>query len=285
MTRILVTGSTGQLGRDLVAHATSAGHDVVAASRSGDHPLDLEDPASCAALVLACEPEVVVHAAAWTAVDDAEAHPRRAERANGDATAAIGRAADEIGAHVVYISTDYVFDGTKVEPYVETDAPHPTSAYGRSKLAGELALASRHTIARTSWLSGGHGANMVRTILRLAREHPVLRFVDDQRGCPTFTADLAPALLELVERRAAGTFHVTNQGAVSWYGFACAVLEAAGDDPARVQPIATADLVPARPAPRPANSVLEGAARRALGLAPLRDFHEPLAELVAQVRG
>ncbi|QXC61479.1 dTDP-4-dehydrorhamnose reductase [Aquihabitans sp. G128] len=283
MSRILVTGSGGQLGRELVLLAEARGHAVARLGRHEPEPCDVTDAEALRRRVNAFGPELVIHAAAWTAVDDCEADPERAHLVNAGGTANVAAAAEAVGAHVVYVSTDYVFDGSKVGPYVESDPPAPRSAYGRSKLAGEQALDPRHTVARTSWVSGAHGPNVVRTILRVAAERPELRFVDDQVGNPTFTADLAPALLDLGLDRAAGTWHVTNQGTVSWHGFARSVLAAAGLDPDRVVPIATADLDPPRPAPRPANSALDGAALRAAGRPPLRDFHEPLAELVAAI--
>ena len=166
---------------------------------------------------------------------------------------------------------------------MEWDPTNPVSMYGRSKLGGELELGPEHTVVRTSWVCGFHGANMVKTILRLAGEHDTLSFVDDQRGHPTFADDLAVVVRRLVVERRPGLFHVTNQGAVSWYEFAREVLAAAGMDPDRVRPIATAELQPPRPAPRPANSVLDNAALRLAGMALAPDFREPLARLVPRL--
>jgi dTDP-4-dehydrorhamnose reductase len=191
-----------------------------------------------------------------------------------------------VGAHILYVSTDYVFDGTLDRPYVEWDATNPQSVYGRSKLGGEYEVAAVSggdaTVVRTAWVSGAHGANMVKTVLRLAAgpgDGP-LRFVDDQHGTPTFTADLASAIVGLALDRRPGTFHVTNQGETSWFGFARATLAAAGLDPERVEPIATGDLDPPRPAPRPANSRLDNAALRLSGLALLPEWTESLNRLV-----
>jgi dTDP-4-dehydrorhamnose reductase len=186
---------------------------------------------------------------------------------------------------VCHLSTDYVFDGTKPDPYVEWDVPNPASMYGRSKYGGERELGPADTIVRTSWVCGEHGNNMVKTILRLASEHDQLSFVDDQRGHPTFADDLAAVVYRLVVEQRPGLFHVTNQGAVSWYEFAREVLAAAGDDPNRVRPIATAEFDPPRPAPRPANSVLDNAALRLAGLELAEDFRVPLARLVSRLRG
>jgi len=182
------------------------------------------------------------------------------------------------------VSTDYVFDGTKDAPYLEWDQTNPQSIYGVTKLAGERELDPGSTIMRTSWVCGYHGNNMVKTILRLSKEHETLSFVDDQRGHPTFAADLARGIKRLVVDRRPGVFHLTNQGAVSWFEFAQAVLEASGQDPERVKPVKTSDLQPARPAPRPANSVLDNAALRLSGVPLLPDFREPLGVLVKRLQ-
>ncbi|MEZ5295434.1 MAG: NAD(P)-dependent oxidoreductase [Ilumatobacteraceae bacterium] len=188
--RILVTGAAGQLGHDLVAACRREGDDVVAADRA---TLDIGDRDQVAAVVGAAMPDVVVNCAAWTAVDACESDPERAQRVNGDAVAWLRQSCDHVGAHLVQISTDYVFDGTLDRPYVETDPTGPQSVYGRSKLAGEQAAGPDATIVRTSWVCGEAGGNMVKTVLRLSAERDSLSFVDDQRGCPTFTADLAPS--------------------------------------------------------------------------------------------
>jgi len=276
--RVFVTGAGGQVGRELqlALHA----HDVIAADHAA---LDVADGVAVREAITGSRPDVVVHSAAWTAVDACESDPVRAERVNTAGTANVAIAAHEVAARVVYLSTDYVFDGTKPAPYVETDATNPRSVYGRTKLGGELALSDDDTIVRTSWVCGRFGHNMVKTILRIADEHETLTFVDDQRGHPSFADDLAGMIVRLVDAELTGVFHVTNQGIVSWYEFACAVLEASGLDPGRVRPIATADLDPPRPAPRPANSVLENAALRDAGLPMLPDFHEPLQRMVTQI--
>jgi len=245
--------------------------------------LDVTDRDAVLGALLSVRPDVVVHTAAWTAVDACEADPERAFRDNALAVRWVAEACARGGAHLVQLSTDYVFDGAQAEPYVEWDAPAPRSVYGRSKWAGEreaLGVLPGATVVRTSWVCGAHGANMVKTILRLAAQQERLTFVDDQRGHPTFTADLAPMIRRLALDRRPGLHHVTNQGAVSWFEFAQAVLDAAGLDRARVTPVSTSQLVPARPAPRPANSVLDNAVLRMAGLPLLPDFHEPLAQLV-----
>jgi dTDP-4-dehydrorhamnose reductase len=200
----------------------------------------------------------------------------------------VAHAARAAGSHLLYVSTDYVFSGLLHRPYTEWDDPDPASVYGRSKLGGErevLAGCPGAAIVRTSWVCGVHGANMVKTILRLASERSELQFVDDQWGSPTFTDDLATALVALSAARLPGLWHVTNQGHTNWFGFARDVVAAAGRDPDMVRPVPTAALRPARPAPRPPFSVLDNAALRAAGLPLLPDYHESLARTVAALHG
>jgi dTDP-4-dehydrorhamnose reductase len=279
--RVFITGAGGQVGRELVRlFEIDAHHEVVAT----DHAtLDVSDRDAVLSAICSARPDAVIHPAAWTAVDACESDPDRAFAVNALGVRHVADAARRVDARVCHVSTDYVFDGTKSTPYVEWDTPNPQSVYGASKLGGERELDPGSTIVRTSWVCGFHGGNMVKTILRLAGEHPSLSFVDDQRGHPTFADDLAAALKQLVIDRRPGTFHVTNQGAVSWYEFAREVLSAAGDDPDRVSPIATADLHPPRPAPRPTNSVLDNAAWRLSGLPLLPDFRESLQRLVSRL--
>jgi dTDP-4-dehydrorhamnose reductase len=277
--RILITGAGGQVGRELVE--VFADHDVVAVDH---HRLDVADRDAVLGTITSIRPDVIVNGAAYTAVDACETETDTAWAVNALAVRHLADGARRVGAWVCHLSTDYVFDGSKPDPYVEWDEPNPVSMYGRSKLGGELELSPADTIVRTSWVCGYHGGNMVKTILRLAGEHDELSFVDDQRGHPTFADDLAVVVRRLVVERRPGLFHATNQGAVSWYEFAQAVLAAAGLDPARVKPVATADLLPARPAPRPANSVLDNAALRLSDVPLAPDFHEPLERLVARLR-
>ena len=283
--RVLVTGAGGQLGSELVRVCTDAGDDVVAADRAG---LDVGDRDAVLGAVLSTAPDVVVHCGAWTAVDDCESDPERAWRDNGLACRWVAEACRRSGAHLVHVSTDYVFSGEQPAPYREWDRTDPRSVYGRTKLAGEeevRAGAPGAAVVRTSWVCGIGGRNVVRTVLELLAREPArqLAFVDDQRGCPSFTADLAPALRQLAAARVPGTFHVTNTGPTTWFRFVEAVLEAAGRDPGQVRPIATADLDPPRPAPRPANSVLDGTAWRLAGFPPLPHWTEPLERLVKEL--
>jgi dTDP-4-dehydrorhamnose reductase len=276
--KLLVTGAGGQVGREVVS--SFGDHDVVAATRE---LLDVADRHAVMGAFAEVQPSAVVHCGAWTAVDACESDPDRALRVNALGTRHVMEAARHVGAYVVYLSTDYVFDGSKPSPYVEWDQPAPASVYGRSKLGGEWEIDPGCAIVRTSWVCGRYGNNMVKTVLRLAGEHSTLSFVDDQCGHPTFAADLARILRLLVVSRLPGTYHVTNQGAVSWYEFARAVLVASSSDPDRVQPISTAELQPPRPAPRPANSVLDNAALRLQGIDLLPHFEEPLARLVREL--
>jgi dTDP-4-dehydrorhamnose reductase len=234
--------------------------------------------------VLAFRPEVLIHGAALTAVDLCETEIATAYAINAVGTRNVAEAAALVGAHMVYVSTDYVFDGTAGRPYVEWDMPCPISVYGASKLAGERECRPGATIVRTSWLCGAHGANIVATALRLAAGDEELRFVDDQHGTPTFTADLAPAIVTLGLDRRPGIFHVTNGGATTWWGLVRAVLAAAGEDPERVRAIRTAELDPPRPARRPAYAVLDNLALRLCGLPALPDWQDGLSRLVPVLR-
>ncbi len=285
--RVLVTGAGGQVGAAVVRrlHELAAGRrrdpvEVVAA----DHGLlevGLRD--RVLSLVAGSEPDVIFHAAAWTAVDACEDDPDRAFRVNALGTRHVAEAARLVGAHLVYVSTDYVFDGRLARPYAEWDEPNPLSVYGRSKRAGELEVDPAWTTLRTSWVVGTEGTNMARTVLRLARSEGPLRFVDDQRGSPTVATDLACKMVELGLARRPGLFHVTNAGETTWFGFACEVLRLAGLDASRVEPITTAELEPPRRAPRPANSVLDNAALRLSGDGLLPPWQESLEAVVGEL--
>lgn len=279
--RVLITGAGGQLGIDVAAACAVAGDEVFAFDREG---LDIGSRSAAHNAITSLRPEAVINCAAWTAVDACEGDPDRALALNGTAVRWLAEASHRAGAHLVQVSTDYVFDGTLDRPYHEWDDTDPQSVYGITKLIGEqeaLVLGPSATVVRTSWVCGRNGSNMVKTVMRLADAHPQMSFVDDQIGHPTFTHDLAPVLRRLALDRLSGVVHATNQGACSWYQFAGEVVAAMGKDPAMVQPIATVDLQPARPAPRPANSVLDNTVLRMAGFAPTRDFREPLRETVA----
>lgn len=258
--RVVLTGAQGQLGCAL--RRALAAFPLV----SLDLPeFDLTD-SSCGRAILDAAPEVVIHAGAYTNVDGAEREPARAMAINADGTARVARAAQEAGARLIYISTDYVFDGRKQHPYEEADPPAPLNAYGRSKLAGEeqaLAACNRTLVIRTAWLYGREGQNFVKTILALADERPVLRVVADQQGCPTSAEDLAQAVLLLLQRDAQGLLHVTNDGACSWFEFARKIVELSGKT-AAVEPLTTEQA--GRLASRPAYSVLSSDRLRGYGI-------------------
>jgi dTDP-4-dehydrorhamnose reductase len=276
-TKVLVTGAGGQLGIDVVDRIGQEG--VVTAA---DHAsLDVGDRDAVLGAVGGLGPDIIINCAAWTAVDACEGDPVRAFRDNALSARFLNEAADRFEAHLLTISTDYVFDGSKESPYHEWDEPNPQSVYGASKLGGEREIDGRGCVVRTAWVMGPHGNNMAKTVLRLLDEHDELSFVDDQRGCPSFTGDLADRIWQLASQRQRGVFHLTNAGAVSWFEFVRNVAELSGQDPERIRPITTAELDPPRPAPRPANSVLENRALASSGFAPLRDFREPLAETIA----
>jgi dTDP-4-dehydrorhamnose reductase len=296
--RVLVTGADGQLGRDLLD--ALAGRVPVGGVRCSllapEGPLNgldyevlatdignmrVDDRDAVQHHFQTFKPDLVLHGGAITAVDACETEVELAYAVNAIGTRNVAEAAAAVGAHMLYVSTDYVFDGTSPRPYREWDAPNPRSVYGASKLAGERECPPGSTIVRTSGVCGAHGANMVKTALRLAAGTDTLRFVDDQRGSPTFTADLAAAIVTLGTDKRRGIFHVTNSGTTSWCGFVRAILEAAGADPARVHPISTAELDPPRPAPRPANWALDNMALRLSGLPALPDWHDGLVRLVS----
>ncbi len=271
--RVLITGAGGQLGRDLVRAFDAPHYDVIAATRS---ELDLGNRDSILGAITTAEPDAVIHAGAWTAVDACESDPDQAFRVNALGTRHVQQASRIVGAHVFYVSTDFVFDGTQSSPIDEWAPTNPLSVYGRSKLGGELEIDPGNTIIRTR---GGTG--FVKTMLRLAGERDEVRVVADQVGSPTFTEDLAPAIKRLVVGRFPGVFHVTNSGTASWFELAQATFAAAGLDPSRVVPIST-DEYPT-PAKRPAYSVLDNAALRLQGLPLLADWHEPLERLVKEL--
>jgi len=273
--KVLITGAGGQVGRELVG--ALAPHEVIACTHAD---LDAGDRDSALAVITSSRPDAIVHCAAWTNVDACESDTDRAFRDNALANRNVMEAARRAGAYVVALSTDYVFDGEQDEPYHEWDTPNPLSVYGASKLAGEFEIDPDCAVVRASWVCGQHGGNAVKTILRLAQEKGNMRFVTDQRGSPTIVADLVVALRAFVEDRLPGTWHVTNQGALTWYEFARVVLTAAGDDPGRVEPIKTAEMDPPRAATRPANSELDNRALRLAGRPLLPDYRDSLDRLV-----
>lgn len=278
--RVLITGSNGQLGSELVARYTARGDDVF----GFDLPdIDITSPESVAAAFAVSRPDVVINCAAWTAVDAAEEDEEAAHLVNGVGPAVLARACAASDAWMVQISTDYVFSGDATLPYREDAAPNPRSAYGRTKLEGEIAmrdeLKGRYYIVRTAWLYGLKGSNFVKTMMRLEKEHETVRVVDDQFGQPTFAADLAEQIMLLVDAHPpSGIFHATNSGSVSWHGFTREIFRLIGADPARVIAVTSEEFI--RPAPRPAYSVLGHDNWDANDLPQMRDWREAIAEAV-----
>ncbi|QOD93257.1 dTDP-4-dehydrorhamnose reductase [Chryseoglobus sp. 28M-23] len=281
MTRYLITGAHGMLGRDLQAALAAAPgeRDVTALGRT---ELDITDSAACTAAVEGHD--VVLNAAAYTAVDAAETDEQAAHLVNAIGAENLAAASRDAGAVLVQYSTDYVFDGAQAEPYAE-DAPlAPVSAYGRTKADGERLARAAHPdgtiILRTAWLYGEHGPSFVRTMMRLYREHGRLTVVDDQHGQPTWTRDLAEQTVRMLDAGVrSATLHGTSSGATTWHGFAQAIVENLGGDPAHVAPVSSAEYP--RPAPRPANSVLRHEGWRPFGLTPMRPWRSALDEAMA----
>ncbi len=279
MKRILVTGALGMLGTEVV-DALRANADVVGVDISD---FDVTDAEATAAAIAEVGPDAVVNCAAYTNVDGAESAPDLALAVNGPGAGNVARGAARAGARVLHMSTDYVFDGTKNEPYLEDDKTAPLNVYGETKLAGEREVGesgAAHLIVRTSWLYGHAGKNFVETILALSETEETLRIVVDQAGAPTHARDLALIIKDLVRGDATGIVHATNSGSSTWFGFARAILEAAGRGNVNVLPVGS-DAFP-RPARRPANSLLD--LRRLaslLGWEP-RPWREALVEYVSE---
>jgi dTDP-4-dehydrorhamnose reductase len=261
------------LGQDL-ATSVRPRHEVI----SVDLPeVDITRPDALPACIAATRPEVVIHAAAFTAVDECERQPDLAFRVNGEGTRLVAQACRDAGLPMLYVSTDYVFDGEKPAPYLESDAPNPLGVYGRSKLEGEKhvgEILAGYWIVRTSWLFGPHGKNFVATILQRARSGETLRVVDDQIGAPTYTMHLAAALEAIITRGEYGIYHATSQGVCSWFDFARAIVRAAGMDDSLVAPVATS--ASDRLASRPRNSRLAAGHLQQQGLPLLPSWQEGL---------
>ena len=266
--KVLIAGAAGMLGRDVVLAAGNAGHDVVG---FGHTELDVADEGAVTAKFELERPDLVVNCAAWTDVDGAEEAEEAAMVVNGKGAGNVAAAAAEAGAGVVYVSSDYVFDGAKGAPYVETDQPAPLSAYGRTKLAGEEATAAankRHFVVRSSWLFGIGGSNFVETMLRLGADHGEVLVVRDQVGSPTYTWHLAYGIVRLIEGIEFGIHHMAAAGACSWYDFAREIFEQAELE-CRVLSGTTEML--GRPAPRPPYSALTSQREHAIELPAWRD--------------
>ncbi len=274
--KVLIAGAAGMLGTDVTAVARGQGHEVVALDRD---ELDITDPRRVERVIRRHRPAAVINCAAWTDVDAAEEHEKEAEIVNGEGAHFLADAAAKLDAKVLYVSTDYVFDGAKKGPYTESDEPDPINAYGRTKLAGERATAlvtKRSFIVRTSWLFGPHGGNFVETMLRLGEGGGPVVVVHDQVGCPTYTGHLANGLVRLIETEAFGVHHMAGRGSCSWYEFALEVFRQSG---VITRVMATTTDMMERPARRPENSVL-GSGREAP--IELPDWQRGLADYLAR---
>lgn len=279
--RVLVAGANGMLGTALLPVLLRRhqvwGIDV--------QDCDICDAGAISAILHTRRPEMVIHLAAYTNVDGCEANPRIAEETNSIGTLNIATACAEVDAAMVYVSTDYVFDGTKTDAYLEDDPPNPVSVYGRSKLLGEQhvrAILKRYFITRTSWLYGPNGKNFVTTILKAAHQQKVLRVVDDQRGSPTYTRHLSLKIAELVETQAYGVYHTTGSGTCSWFEFARAILDLWPVKGVEVLPISSAEL--GRAARRPANSVMENGALKQAHMELMPHWKTALAEFLDEIK-
>lgn len=285
--RVLVTGAMGQLGQDVVHLFESAGHQVLPSDRDS---LDITDGTACLEVVKEFKPNAIIHCAAYTAVDQAESDVDAAYAVNAVGTRNMVLAAEQVKAKFCYVSTDYVFDGTAASPYQEYDNTNPQSVYGKSKRAGEVlvqSLSSAFFIVRTSWVYGLHGQNFVKTMLKLGQEKPLLSVVNDQKGSPTYTVDLAAFLMELIQTEKYGIYHASNSGECTWYEFAQAIFEEARDIlgqkyPVQVKPCTT-DEFP-RPAPRPRNSVMDHLSIRTNGFQDLRPWREALKAFITELK-
>lgn len=277
--RILLIGARGMLGKDLLQEWT--GDELIPAS-SPD--ADIRSPEEVRALVARTRPDWIVLSAAYTDVDGSERNPEQAFAVNAKGTGNVARIAQEHGARLFFLSTDYLYDGTATQPYEPNDLIAPLNVYGQSKAAGESAIRELHhnwCIARTSWLFGAAADCFPSKILRAAETRPELKVVADQIGSPTFTRDLAHAICELVHQNARGILNITNQGSCSWFEFAKEVLKQAGRDSVVVLPTTTAEA--ARPARRPAYSVLSPASLNARGIK-LRAWQDAVAAYVDELR-
>jgi dTDP-4-dehydrorhamnose reductase len=274
--KVLVTGANGQLGADVVA-VFGAKFEVVGLSRE---QLDVSDLVQCQNVINSFRPDVVIHCAAYTAVDLAESEPDKAYQINAFGTRNMAMAAGQIGAKLCYISTDYVFDGRGSTPYTEYDNTNPQSVYGKSKRAGECMVQSfsrNYFIVRTSWVYGDYGTNFVKTMLKLGQDRESLKVVNDQVGSPTYTVDLANFLAELIVTEKYGIYHASNSGVCSWFDFAQAIFKGAGLA-VQVEPCTTEEFP--RPAPRPRYSVMDHMSIRVNGFADLRPWQEALREFL-----
>lgn len=285
--KILITGADGQLGRELCGRLAQTAHEYIPFTRTD---ADFTQTEQVRTAILARQADWVINCAAYTAVDKAESDSATAFAVNRDAARAVAEAVAAYGGRLLQVSTDFVFDGRQSQPYREDDAPNPLGVYAQSKWAGEQAVSAilpEALIVRTAWVHGVHGRNFVKTLLRLAAERDELRVVDDQIGTPSWTADIAAALIELIERAATGCYHFTNEGVASWYDFAVAILAEARVlgfpiQAQRVTPIPTSGYP--TPAKRPAYSVLDKQKIRAAMARPIPHWRAALVSMLRELQ-
>lgn len=285
--KVLVTGSAGQLGQDLVLLLQKQGHQVLGCDRQ---EMDITNLDQCVEIITGFRPDAVIHCAAHTAVDAAETDIDAAYLINAAGSRNVALAAEKAGAKLVYISTDYVFGGMGTQPYHEYDNTDPKSIYGKSKRAGEIlvqSLSSKYFIVRTSWVYGKYGSNFVKTMLKLGQEKPQLQVVNDQIGSPTYTVDLANFLLELIQTEKYGVYHASNSEFCTWYEFTQAIFAEAEEllglkFTAKLEPCTTEQFP--RPAPRPRYSVLEHLSIRTNGFRDIRPWREGLRDFLLELK-
>jgi dTDP-4-dehydrorhamnose reductase len=280
--KVVVTGAKGQLGQDVMKQLQAQNHEAFGTDRDD---LDITNEADVLKFISDVKPDVILHCAAYTNVDAAEADRETAYQVNAVGTENMAKAAKAVDAKILYISTDYVFDGTATEPYEVEQPTKPLGVYGETKFAGEEFLkkhVEKYFIVRTAWVFGIGGNNFVKTMIRLGEERGEVGVVHDQVGSPTYTVDLASFMLELMKTDKFGTYHATNGGVCSWYEFAVEIFKQAGLSQVKVSPLTT-DQFP-RPAKRPAYSVLSKRKMEEAGFTPLRDWKEALAAYLAETK-
>jgi dTDP-4-dehydrorhamnose reductase len=275
--KIVVTGANGQLGQELVRQLQQTNFELYSFTKSD---LDITNENIVNEVITKIKPDIIINAAAYTKVDQAEVEEETAYLVNAFGQRSLAVAAEKVGAKICYISTDYVFDGNSTVPYREYDKTNPLGVYGKSKLVGEeltKSLCSQYFIVRTAWVYGEFGQNFVKTMLRLAKEKEEINVVNDQIGSPTYTVDLARFIIELVQTEKFGIYHCTNSGSCSWYEFAKAIFEESNIN-VKINPITTEQFP--RPAARPRYSVLDNFAMKVNGFPMLRHWREALKEFL-----
>ena len=280
--RVLVTGAKGQLGTDLMNELAKRGIEGIGVDVE---EMDITDRDACRRVISESKADAVIHCAAYTAVDAAEDHVDLCRRINGEGTRNVALACRETGAKLMYISTDYVFDGTGTRPWEPDDERHPLNVYGQTKYEGELAveeLTEKFFIVRIAWVFGVAGKNFIKTMLRLGEERGAVSVVDDQVGSPTYTYDLARLLVDMIQTDRYGRYHATNEGLCSWYEFAKEIFRQAGMDQVQVTPV-TSDQFPAK-ATRPSNSRMSKEKLQENGFTPLPTWQDALGRFLKEIR-